>query len=414
MWPGPGGRPAQAIAGEALRLWGRLAEARDQLTVAAGVLRADPDADTVRALQQLAAAEVCAGSPDADRLTLEVLALGQALDVGTGQLVDLFTDRGVYLGSAGRCPEAVSYYRESARLASQAGDNSRLGRALLSLADVLGATDPAASAEAARAAAGHLRRVGARKFLAMAVTNLAQALLMLGDWDAAEHEFTQAADADGLADYEFFACDRAWLAALRGDASTAKTMLTGLPDLRASEDPQDKSLISSTEAFTAAARNQPQDALRHARGALAYVDALGIRHECLRWAWPLAARAAYELRDAAVVRELLSLLDSYPIGHVAPMLRAERDLLRARLPARDGDPTAAVSLAGAVRGLRELSTPYHLAHGLLDHAQYLILHDPEAGETAVSEARDIAARLRCQPLLDRAAGLTSARPPVQA
>ena len=42
-------------------------------------------------------------------------------------------------------------------------------------------------------------------------------------------------------------------------------MLAGLRDLRASEDPQDKALISLVEAFTAAARRQPKDALRHAR-----------------------------------------------------------------------------------------------------------------------------------------------------
>ena len=70
---------AQATAGEALRLWGRHAEARAQLTGAVEVLRADPDHDTVRALEELAAVEVFAGSPGADRLSNEALALGQAL-----------------------------------------------------------------------------------------------------------------------------------------------------------------------------------------------------------------------------------------------------------------------------------------------------------------------------------------------
>ena len=97
------------------------------------------------------------------------------------------------------------------------------------------------------------------------------------------------------------------------------------------------------------------------------------------------------------------------------MLRAERDLVRARLAAGDGDPAAAAAFAAAISSLRELSTPYHLAHGLLDHAQYLTrLHDAEAAEAAIGEARDIAGRLRCQPLLDRAADLTPAGPPVPA
>jgi class 3 adenylate cyclase len=59
---------AQAIAGKALRHWGRLSEAREQLTAAVEVLRAEPDTDTVRALLELAGVEVFAGSRDADRL----------------------------------------------------------------------------------------------------------------------------------------------------------------------------------------------------------------------------------------------------------------------------------------------------------------------------------------------------------
>jgi predicted ATPase len=401
---------AQAIAGQALRSWGRHAEARDQLTAAVEVLRADPDADTVRALHELATLEAAAGSAEADRLSTETLTLGQALDVDPGMLGHLFVARGIYLSFAGRRrSEGAAYFREAARLAALADDNFGLGRALADLADPLAFSDPAAAAEAARAAAGHLRRVGARDLLVIATGNLAQALLMLGDWDAAEAEVTQAAEADGLADRESLTCYRGWLAALRGDAATAETMLTGLADMRASEDPQEKALVGLVEAFTAADRRQPRDTLRHARGALAHADALGISHEFLRWAWPLAARAAHDLRDDGTVGDLLTLLDSYQPGHLAPMLRAERNLVRARLAARDGDPAVGTAFAAAVGSLRELSTPYHLAHGLLDYAQYLLHQgDEEAAAAATEEAQGIADRLRCQPLLDRTADLVPA------
>jgi len=405
---------AQAIAGQALRYWGRHAEAREQLTAAVGVLRTDPDTDTVRALDQLASVEILAGSPDADRLSAEALSLGQAVGVGDAELSRLFVNRGVYLASTNRGPEAAGYYRESARLAEQAGDSGRLGIALLNLADTLAGTDPGAAAEAARTAAGHLRRVGDRGGLAYAVGNLAQAMLVLGDWDAADAELTQATDSDALADYEYLACVRGWLAALRGDTGAAQTVLAGLTDLRTSEDPQDKALINLVEGLTATARRQPQAALSHARAILADADALGVSHESMRWAWPLAARAAHDLRDTAAAGELLALLDNSQPGHLAPMLRAERDLVRARMAA-DDDPAAAVAFASAVSSLRELSTPYHLAHGLLDYAQYLTrLHDAEAAEAAIGEARAIAGRLRCKPLLNRAAEMTPAGPPVPA
>jgi class 3 adenylate cyclase/predicted ATPase len=403
---------AQAIAGTALREWGRLAEAREQLTAAVEVLRADPDTDTVHALHSLASVEVHAGSPEADRLSADALSLGQALGVGDRELSPLFRTRGIYLTVTDRRPEAAAYYRESARLANQAGDSRSLGRALLNLADTLSATDPATAAETSRAAAGHLRRAGDRAALATVIVNLAISLMMLGDWDAAETELTQAADSDTPADVEFLKCQRAWLAALRGDAAAAQAMLAGLKDLRASEDPQDKALISLTEGFSAAARRQPQDALRHAHAILDYAEALGFSHDCMRWAWPLAVRAAHDLGDTVITGELLAVLDSYQPGHLAPMVRAERDLARARLAASDDDPAAAAAtFAAAIASLRELSTPYHLAHGLLDQAEFLTRHgDAEAAAQSIEEARDIGRRLRCQPLLDRAAELTSADP----
>jgi len=393
----------QAIAGRALRSWGRHAGARERLTAAVRILRADPDTDTVRVLEELAALEMFAGSPDADRLTAEALILGQALGVGSGQLASLFLTRGIYLCMVNRGPEGVAYFREGARLATQAGDNVMVGRALANMSDALAVTDPAAAAEAARTAAGHLRRAGARDLLAVATMNLVQALLQLGDWDGAEAEITQAMDSGGLTDDEFLTCDRGWLAAMRGDADAAEAMLASLRDLRASEDLQDKSLISTVEAFTAAARRQPADALRCARAALMHADALGISFESLRWAWPLAARAAFELQDVVGVRDLLTLLDSYQPGHIAAMLRAERDLVRARLAATEGDAAAEPALAVAITYLREQSTPYHLAHGLLDHAGQLTRRgDGDAAAQAIDEARVIGRGLRCQPLLDRA------------
>jgi class 3 adenylate cyclase/predicted ATPase len=403
----------QALAGKALRIWGRHAEARNQLTVAVEVLRDDPDTDTVRALEQLATLEVFAGSPDADRLSHEALTIGQALDVDAVTLSGLFVTRGIYLNFAGRCrPQAAAYFREAARLATQAGDTLSLGRALFSVSDSLAGTDPAAAAEAARTAAGHLRRAGARDLLSAAVGNLAQALLMLGEWDTAEAELGQAADSDGPADDEFIAWYRGWLAALRGDAAAAEATLAELRDLRASEDHQDQASVSLLQAFAAAAQREAETALHHARGVLGHADALGISHELLRWAWPLAARAAWDLRDTAATGELLALLDSYMPGHLAPAQRAERDLVRARVAADGdgGDEAAGQAFAAAIRGLRELSTPYHLAHGLLDHAGYLArLGDADAAAAATREARDIAGNLRCQPLLDRAGSITPAK-----
>ena len=67
------------------------------------------------------------------------------------------------------------------------------------------------------------------------------------------------------------------------------------------------------------------------------------------------------------------------------MQRAERDLARARLAATGGDPAAAAAFAAAISGLREQSTPYHLAHGLLDHAAHLIRCGDDRGRRSRSQ-----------------------------
>jgi class 3 adenylate cyclase/tetratricopeptide (TPR) repeat protein len=406
----------QSIAGEALRRWGRHGQAREQLNAAVAVLRDHPGSDTVQALAQLAAVEVFAGSPEAEALSVEALSLGQALGVDDATLAGLFTTRGLCHVYAGRTAEGAAYLREAARLATQAGDTLRLGRALGNLADTVTGTDPVAGAEAARAAAAHLRRAGDRNLLAVAAVNLAQALLMTGDWDTADAELTQAADGDGLADIKYLACYQAWVAALRGDTQSAETALAGLDDLRASEDPQDQANIATAEAFTAAARRQPATALRCARTVLGHAGTLGISHEDLRWAWPLATRAASDLADTATAAELLALLDRYQPGQLAPMQRAERDLVRARLTTIDAGPdTASAAFSAAITGLRQHSTPYHLAHGLLDYAQHMTrLGDNEAAAIAIAEAREIAERLHCEPLLDRAADVVPAEKRIRA
>ena len=397
---------AQIIAGEALHYWGRLTEAREHFTAALDVLRVDPDVDMVRALDRLTWCEASLSSPTMDRLTTEALTLGQALGVGPGLLAQVFVSRALHLAYVGRHPEAAGYLREAVRLAEQADDTAVQANTLLNLSWVVGLTDPAAAAETARAAIRNARQVGDRDILSYAVGNLVEALVILGDWDAVEEELTHAAEADGLGNYEHLTREQAWLTALRGDADTADAMLATLANLRASENPEDQAFNSQLEALAAAARGDPEAVLRHARTSLAHAGP-----NFLRWLWPLATRAAYDFGDADSTEELLALLDSYQPGHLPPMLHAERDLARARIAARDGNPAAAALFAAAISRQRELSTPYHLAHGLLDYAQHA---DSEAADAAIEEACDIAARLRCQLLRDRAASLTPARPPVQA
>ncbi len=244
---------AQGGTGNALRLGGRHTEAREQLTAALQVLRAEPDGDTARVLGTLAMLEVFAGTPDADRLSAEALALGQGLDLGPGEIGRLLSIRGTYHGLAGRQPQAVAYFRAAAQHAEEAGDTALVGLVLLNTASSLATTNTTAARDAARTAAGLLRRIGNRARLGWAIENLAQAELQLGNWDSAEEHLGQAIDQDRLSDIESICWQQALLRALRGDAGPGEAMVTSFTELPASEDPQDRSLIGVLGALVAVA-----------------------------------------------------------------------------------------------------------------------------------------------------------------
>src|ERR1022692_485348 len=347
---------SQATVGRALRLAGRHAEARDQLTSAVGVLRADPDSDTVRGLAQLTMLEVSVGSPDADQLTTEALTIGQDVDVGADQLIDLMVLRAIYLAGAGRRAESVAYLGEAARLAAPTGEKARLGGVLTNLSDPLAVTDPAAAAEAARSAAGHLRRAGDRGMLPFAIGNLVQALLMLGDWDAADDVLTGASDSDGLADGGLLTCYQAWLAALRGDADDAGTVLAVLRDLRASEDPQDQAMVHLAEGSLPppAGRWRTRCGMPAGRSRMPVLSGWAPKPFGGLGRWP-------------PVPPTISVMPPPPAS-CSPCSAPTRPGVSARcrepnmtwsapgLGADQGDPAATAGLAAAVSGLREHGT----------------------------------------------------------
>ncbi len=397
---------AQAISGWALRQLGRFTEAREQLTAAVEILGTDPDADTARALEELAVVATFAGAPDADEPTTEAVILGQSVDIDTSQLSGLLLTRGIYLYFCERGAEATAYLRESARLAEEAADYGLLGSALLNLGVAM--ADSVSRAEVFRAAASHLRRVGHLDLLAYATGNLADALVGLGDWDAADAELAEASASSGLAEQPAILENQAELAAMRGDHVTASAILAKLRSAGPTEEPQQLATLSTLQAVIALARGDLEDVLRHARAALDHAGAVGL--SALAPVWSLASRAAFQLRDSVATSELLAMLDSHSPGRMSAQLSALGNPARARLAGRDGNPEGEAAFTSAIKGLRGHCRPYDLAHGLLDYAEHLVGRgEPETADLSVSEAHDIAERLRCRPLLDRAAAIERAK-----
>ncbi|MGH8988741.1 MAG: ATP-binding protein, partial [Acidimicrobiales bacterium] len=402
-----GAARAQSIEGAALRRLGRHGAARSALSDALDVLREEPDADTVTALGNLAHLEAFSGNLDEGRrLVTEALALAQALGMEAGDLGPLFIASGLAASHSGRLVEAARDYREAARLAEAAGDYGTLGRAQLNLADVLARSDSQAAAEAARSAVAHSRRTGRRTFLASAVFNLSIALMELGDWDEAATVFHDALEVDHL-DHENVHCVAGWLAGLRGDREGAAGAQASVPRKRQSESPQDQAEVGVLDALTALCAGDVAGALDQAMGVLDQADAVGISSDTQRWAWPLAARAARSLGETTTLGALLAVLDAHPIGHLPAILRAERELVTS-LVASDAereDRSSIAAVADALGLLREVGNPYQLAHGLIDYAGVLVRVGEEGADAALAEAKDIAERLGCPPLIARAASV---------
>jgi tetratricopeptide (TPR) repeat protein len=392
---------AEVVAGRAQASAGRVSEGHELLSGAVDVLRGEPDADLVEALASFAAYNVLAGMPGGDDLSVEALRLGQALDVGEATLADLLVTRGLAHALADRNLQAVMYYREAARRAEEVEATPVLIRALVNLSNSLGENDAAASVTHARLAAQHARRLGERWGVSIGVANQVIALIELGNWDEAAGILRDAVTNDGLDDQPHITQYSAVLHALRGEVAPVRELLERTDAAAPSEDPQELALVTLIRALLAHAEGDSSAALLHARSAVGFAHVLGIRCETSRWAWPLAARAAYELDDDEATQILLDMLDRHPGGHLPPLLRVERDLARARLRGSRQREGGADLLAEAVTRVRMLGSPYHLAHALLDQAL-----TAGGGSTApselVGEAQAIAHRLGARPLLERA------------
>jgi tetratricopeptide (TPR) repeat protein len=398
---------AQRMSGRALQLLGRHAEAREELTAALDVLRPDPDHDTVIALRELAALEIFAGHQIGEDLSDEALTLGQALDIATAEIVALFIVRGIGYTFSNRSSQAIANFEHAARLAEQIGDNLARGRALLNLSSVLIGFDPPAGIAAARVACDLCRRTGARYYLSTAVLNFVAASLITGQWDEADAMVTEVMHADGLDNDQYVQSAAAQLAGLRGDLEAASAN-GALPALRESDDPQDVATAILSDALLDSAAGRHHAALEHARTVLGFAGALGMSHEKMLFGWPLAVRSAFLVGDVAGVEELIAMLDSHPVGHLSPLLRAERTLARANLSAARQHPDADGLLAEAISQLRALASPYYLAQALLDLAEHRIATGvADDVELLIDEARATAEKLRARPLLDRAVAVTA-------
>ncbi|MGH9295073.1 MAG: hypothetical protein ACRD0B_07055, partial [Acidimicrobiales bacterium] len=386
---GRGAARARGQRGFALFRAGRSAEGRAELEEALEVLSLDPDSDTIDALSRLASLEASSGNvAEGERLSSEGLSLSQGLDAGPVHSGRLFIARGLCASYGNRLIEAVAFFEAAGRLAEEGGDLGLLAQSQGNLADVLLRGDPRGAIEAARAAAAHARRTGQQRSFAVAMNNVGLAQIELGDWDEASASLSEAIEVDPLV-----SCISGCLGGLRGDTELAANAAPAVATLRTSEDPQTKSYVGLFDALSALLARDQKTALSHGLSVLELEEAIGIGADAMRFSWPLSVRAARSLGDGVALEGLLRMLDAHPVGHLPPVLRAGRKLVRALVdadaalaasppmagPSSEVDASAGPAalepslacVADAISALREVGNPYELARGLIDQAQVL-------------------------------------------
>jgi hypothetical protein len=197
------------------------------------------------------------------------------------------------------------------------------------------------------------------------------------------------------------------LRAFRGDLEgVAELLPANEQDWLETEDPQEIAVAAAALAAAATCRGEHARVLTHAQRALSCADALGLRNEGIRWAWPLACDAALALGELTLVEQLIQWLDDHPLGQVPAVLGAERLRVHAKYLVAQNDPQADAAFGDAIRAFRELKSPYHLAVGLLDRAQHAVSTDPDASQQFAAEADAIASRLGAGPLRRRAQAMS--------
>jgi tetratricopeptide (TPR) repeat protein len=320
--------------------------------------------------------------------------------------------KGILLSSGGRTTEGLALIRNALDIALKHDKPYAALRAYYNLADVTVQVDRASeSADLVAEALALARKVGNR-YWEWVFLGFAHPLYLLGDWDEV------VAREEGLPHDDWTQVRIAFTTLLtsivptrvhRGELERARDQWRFFAELETSADVQERAQGRVAAAAFCFAEKRYDEALRSAQLALEIRDSLGIASEGAREAFVLAVEAALALDDDARAEELLTLVDSLPVGHSPKFLRAHSARFHANLAARRGNNEDADRQFGcATRLFRELTYPFCLAVTLLEHGEWLAGQGRhETSELMLSEAGSIFQRLRARPWLERVARVSS-------
>ena len=325
---------------EALMRVGRFTEATETLEDSLRVLDEEPDAVLVHGLALGARLTSFTGA-----LHLAAPYLKRGFSIAEGHRLDesLFAELFAAEGGLHRGQlephRASASFREAARHARAIGDVDALSGVLLNLSDCLLSLGIEEAIDPARQAIALARRRGSKYLLALGTGNLAQALMLAGDWEAVDELMTEA-EREGVRRMPYCGWPAGLLGYYRGDVDQVRRMTAEISVLAGSQDPQDILNIALGDVLLAAVEGRSRAALESSWTILDDPTAGETSAEFYRYAVSTALDAGFAVEALDDVRRLIGWVRAVPRGHHHPLTASAADLAEARLLSRSSDPAA--------------------------------------------------------------------------
>jgi tetratricopeptide (TPR) repeat protein len=400
---------ASARLGEALWINDRPEEGADLMERALAVLAdAEPDHDLAFLHAILGKVRFFLGQLDEAFTQIEI-----ALDIAEAQwfpdvLSEALNTKGLILGTRGRHEEEQALLKHALTLALEGDVAISAIRAYNNLSYIMmnrDRYDEARRYQLEGLALGE--RLGFRGPSLFLRAHLEWNHFQRGEWDAVEvmiQEMNEITDTAFYGGAEGLLAVAVWFLQARGDIPAADELqarFLGDPDVG---DEQTKAYRLNILSRIANGKGRYGEGLELARKALDRAGSLGLYHDVIQWAFSDALEATVALRDLVVADEILRMSDEAPPGEIGPFFRSQAHRFAAALAhLREDDETDDRRSAEAIRMLRELGTPFHLAVVLLERAERLVARGrPEEARPLLEEATAIFERLQATLYLERA------------
>ena len=350
-----------------------------------------------------------AGHRDEAAVAIEetlILAQHHRLDETLAEALD---SKATLFNFAGRNDEARALYELSIAVGRRVGGTRSELRSEANLADLCMTRDLPGAEDHAKAALALSRRSGERASESQAAGNLMYVLTDTGRLDEAVElgtELLEAGDKE-LPGAEGIHFRLAHIEALRGHVDAARRHVSMCGE--ESDDVQYRGMYAAAEAAVVLSGGDHRRALETARSAieLALEGGLGLAHEVVRDAFPIAIEAAVEIGDLEAGELLAESVAIRPPGEVPPFLRAQVTRAKALVAGARGDAAdVEKNLVVAEAAFSELGYPYWIALVQLERAEWL------AGQGRLGESSGLAGeaaatfeRIGAAPMLARARAL---------